>query len=470
MFNWLRRNGGKSSRRRNYSINELARKNNQWIFQPVQQSELIRRSIGEARSAARQLERQNDHVRKFLNMVVTNTQTIKFQNKAKNADGSLDVPANTAIEESWYEWCELGNCTPCGRLSWDDVNRLLVRSLARDGEFLLRLVPGWPENKWRFAVQPLDVALLDENFNRQATEMQNAVRMGVEIDQWERPIRYHLLKELQRGGPQSQHQTIPANQIIHGYMEDIPGQGRGITFLCTAAQKLHHLHGYEEAEVIGARAAACKMGFFQKDAPDGYDPRNEEDEQKKPIMESAPATWEELPMGWKVQDYDPSHPNTEFEQFEKGMLRSIANGLCVAYNSFANDLENVNFSSIRDGSLKEQDVWKMLQAFKHSHLSRIVYASWLQTCLLAEAITTARGRPLPYSKLEKFNKPEFTGKRWPWVRPLEEGKAKELAVKRGWEADSDIAAERGNDFVDVQRRKERDSEARHVDEIDQEGQ
>jgi capsid protein len=45
------------------------------------------------------------------------------------------------------------------------------------------------------------------------------------------------------------------------------------------------------------------------------------------------------------------------------VLRGAANGAGVSYNALANDLENVNYSSIRAGVQEDQAHWKTLQQF-----------------------------------------------------------------------------------------------------------
>ena len=55
---------------------------------------------------------------------------------------------------------------------------------------------------------------------------------------------------------------LPADELIHLFIADRPGQTRGVSWLASALQDLHHLAGFQEASVIRARAARSVMGFI----------------------------------------------------------------------------------------------------------------------------------------------------------------------------------------------------------------
>ena len=48
---------------------------------------------------------------------------------------------------------------------------------------------------------------------------------------------------------------LSADEVLHLYIQERPGQTRGVTWFASAIKRLHHLAGYEEAEVIRARAS-----------------------------------------------------------------------------------------------------------------------------------------------------------------------------------------------------------------------
>ena len=136
------------------------------------------------RNRSRELARNDEYARRYISLLrngAVGPHGISVQCKARNADGSLDGPGNRIIENGWKAWGKRGSCTVDGRLSFGDAQRLVIETLARDGEVLVRLMPG-ARNADRFAIQFLEADLLDEELNKKP-DNGNAVRMGVEVDE-----------------------------------------------------------------------------------------------------------------------------------------------------------------------------------------------------------------------------------------------------------------------------------------------
>ena len=49
-----------------------------------------------------------------------------------------------------------------------------------------------------------------------------------------------------------------------------PGQSRGVTWFAPVMVSIRMLEGYQEAELVAARAGASKMGFFESSPVIGY--------------------------------------------------------------------------------------------------------------------------------------------------------------------------------------------------------
>lgn len=160
-------------------------------------------------------------------------------------------------------------------------------------------------------------------------------------------------------------------------------------------------------------------------------------------MEAEPGTFEQLPAGMSFQEFDPSHPTTAFKDFEKAMLRGIASGLNVSYASLSNDLESVNYSSIRQGSLDERDHWRSSQRWLIDHFCRPIYLAWLEEALARQAV------PLPVRKRDKWQSVEFHPRGWQWIDPQKEVAANVEAVKNGFKSLADVMAEQGRDGEDT---------------------
>ena len=93
------------------------------------------------RNRLRELARNDEYARRYISLLrngAVGPHGISVQCKARNADGSLDGPGNRIIENAWKAWGKRGSCTVDGRLSFGDAQRLVIETLARDGEVLVR--------------------------------------------------------------------------------------------------------------------------------------------------------------------------------------------------------------------------------------------------------------------------------------------------------------------------------------------
>jgi lambda family phage portal protein len=237
------------------------------------------------------------------------------------------------------------------------------------------------------------------------------------------------------------YRRVPASEIIHLYLDERIDQSRGVPWLVASLKPLRMLAGYQEAELVAARTASAKMGFFTKETPEGM--TGEEDAKGNLTMDATPGVIEELPPGVKFQSWDPSHPGNNYSGFVKGALRGVASSLGVSYNTLASDLEGVNYSSIRAGLLEEREVWKAVQRFLVENMAEPIFTEWLWVELLSGRI------PLPPEKFDKFNAPEFRPRRWSWVDPKKDMEAHILAIGAGLTSRRAAIAEGGGDVWDT---------------------
>lgn len=405
------------------------------------------------RGRSRNLAQNNDHMRRFLQMCVANIvgpQGFTLQCQARDGD-TPDGLANRLIERSFAEWARRGTCDVTGALSFVDVQSLAVETTARDGECLVRRVRGkGVKNKWRFALQVIDIDRLPVNMNRHLGNG-GAIRMGVELDAVGRPVAYHLLTAHPgnvSGGDPQRTERVPAEDVIHLFRPMRPEQRRGVPWAHTAMIRLEMLGKFEDAAVVAARKGAETLGFFV--TPDGQPAIVDAlDSAGNPITTSVPGQYDTLPAGTTFAPHDTKYPSDNYGPFLQWCLRSIASGLGVAYVSLANDLTGVSYSSIRSGVLEERDMWMGMQNWFSEAFLRAVFLDWLQTSLLAGAITYPQGATLPAAKLEKFSEHTWQARRWAWVDPLKDVQANIEAVKAGLKSRRAVIAEQGDDIEDV---------------------
>ena len=435
-------------KKRNYAAAKQSRITADWTMKNASANTEIRRDVKTLRARSRQLERDNDYVRRYLKVLENNvlgSAGIKLQAKSKDADGTLDLKANEMVEKAWAEWGKPANCSTAGIYSWGDIQKLILRSVARDGACLIRKVPNY-DNDFKFAIQVLEIDLLNHDKNIRL-ENGNTVRMGVELNKWERPVAYHLLNG-HDGDEFNYHKPtattrIPADQIIHAYSAERAHQSMGVPWLCSAMGRLNMLNGYEEAELIAARVSSAKMGFYIKNEQGEGFQGEEETGTGNLIAQAEPGSFEELPAGTDFRTFDPTHPNGNYGMYVKTCLRGIAAGLGLSYNSLANDLEGVSYSSIRAGLLEEREEWKGIQTWFIEHIVDPVFRDWLNYALLSGKME------LPATKAQKFSEVEWKPRRWQWVDPLKDTQASVIQIEKGLKSRRAIIAEHGGDIADT---------------------
>ena len=442
----LKRMGYSKARRSTYAGANTGRLYASWPTTNLSADAELRNNLNLLRARSRELERNNDYAKKFLRMVRTNvvgSAGIILQGRIQNKEGKADSASNKQVEENFREWSKKGNCDVTGELSFRDIQKIVIGSMARDGEILVRKIKGF-DNPHKFALQLIEADHLDMNYNQNLTNG-NRIKMGVELDSWSRRAAYWIYKSHPGDIPFSQTYgdriRIPASDMLHLFIPQRISQTRGIPWMHAALTRLNMLGGYEESELVAARAAAAKMGFFLTEEGDRYTGDSEQNEQL--ITEADPGTFEQLPIGMKFEPFDPQHPTTAFEAFVKRMLKGISSGLDVSYNYLANDLSDVNYSSIRAGVLDERDVWRDLQAWMCEHFLSLIYIEWLKMALVQKII------PGSFTNLEKYKSVKWQTRGWPWVDPKADMLASMMAVNQGFNTASNIVGEHGRDLEDI---------------------
>jgi len=443
--------------KRIYDSAKFSRLNADWFASNTSADTEVYQGMVTSRNRARDLERNNPYIRKYLNMVETNVVGSGFRltNRARNDDGKMDERANRFIEESFAIWSRKKFASASGRLSFQDMQRLWARSLARDGEVICRIIRGF-DNPWGFSLQFIDTALLDEDLNT-TNSNGNKIIMGIELDKNERPVNYYFKDKSASTLPNEinpftiQNWTvIPADEILHGIDFERANQTRAVTPMSAIMENIKQLQGYMTAELVAARIAACKMGFYtsQSGDDDTYNENEDQDSLQGEWLQNAePGLFENLPTDHGFIAFDPQHPTTAFDPFVKAELRAIASGVDVSYNMLANDSEGVNFSSLRGFVVAERDGWIIKQNNEIEDFIKPVFSEWLRTSMMTGIIN------LPFSKFFKFDKPHFQGKRWQWVDPKKDAEANEIMTKHAWKTDSQVTSEQGGDFaenIDIQ--------------------
>lgn len=263
-----------------------------------------------------------------------------------------------------------------------DFDILILRTLVIDGEVFIRVDKN-AKNPYGISFELLDTLQIDLTKNQNRTPAQNAIVMGVEIDEYNRPVKYYFREASIDNYQVGQLIEIPANEIIHIYKHEFVGQTRGFGDIVASVDSLKQLDDYAIAELFAAKVSACQGIFYERNgasqAGDMIDANTEEEDRGVFISELSPGEASIVPNGYTVKSVSPTHPNTNFSGFVKSIVRRIASSVGVSYNRLAHDYEAVNYSSLREASIDESKTYADIQRFLIDNWKSIQYSLWLKS-------------------------------------------------------------------------------------------
>ena len=379
------------SLKRAYQGALVSRLTSDWMSSQLSADAEIRNSLRKLRDRSRELVRNNPYARQAkrttqINIVGTG---MKFQSLVSQIRGNKrDERVNSLIEEKWAEWSEAYNCDCAGKYSFHQFEWLSAGALCESGEAIFRIVrKPFGDSKVPLALQMIESDLLDEEYDGKTLKKTNEWRNGVEVDEWGRAVRYAILTKhpgdayyLDFSANQKLHIFVPAEDIIHLFLPERPGQNRGVPWFHSVMADMHQLQGYEEAAVIRARAGASIMGFIQNDQGELI---GDEVENNQRIQSFEPGTFRYLMPNEKVTVPDIDYPSQQYEMFVKNKIRRFATGIGCSFETISKDFSETNYSSSRLSLLEDREHWKFCQKYIIDNLHYRVFKEWLELAVLA---------------------------------------------------------------------------------------
>ena len=201
--------------------------------------------------------------------------------------------------------------------------------------------------------------------------------------------------------------------------------------------------------MVAARLGAVQAGgFFETPDGDGTSLADSQEGEvgtssEQLFMDAEPGVYRALPPGVKPHQIEAQYPHAMFADFVKMSLRGAASGMLVGYYTLGNDLEGVNFSSIRQGELDVRETWKHLQGWMTNTFLGPLYSEVLPAAILSGRLK------LPFEKLRKFDAALWQGRRWDWVDPQKDWDANISAITHGLKSPSQVIREAGRDPDEV---------------------
>jgi lambda family phage portal protein len=419
-----------------------------WFADLADANEEIRYDLAELRARSRQLVRDNGEAAGLLldfEADIVGAAGARLQFRARRPRGVPMDALNDRVEAEWAAWSHRDVCTVSGDYSLAALQRLMIRSVIQDGEFLA-LRERDPRRPYGFALRVLDPDQLDEGENRTPNGTQRAIIMGVEVDEAGKPVAYHVW-DRHPSLPGRVKLIVPAEDVRHVYKRTRVGQRRGVPWFAPALVSWKLGDRYTEAELYQSLLAAAQGGFFvNKDGSGGIEAPRDADGNVVPlVMEAEPGSARVLPGGYEFQAWEPKHPTANFAGFMKVVKRGIARAFGRSYASLTGDLSDVNFSSMRTDRLREMAQSKMHQQdLLVEQFLAPTFADWVRMASLTGALGA-----MPYDATQLTQFATFMCTGWPWIDPVKDATAAAMELNMGTTSPQRICSEKGRDFYEV---------------------
>ena len=396
------------------------------------------------RARARDLERNSPLIARYTTVLrdqVIGPHGIALQARHRTNRDTWRAE-NDRLEAAWRAWAaNPAACHTNGLHTFTELLQQIIVRMAIDGEAFLVLSPGDDVSPNGLSLALLDPDQIDPQFD--GTFGGREIRAGIERDARGRRVAYWVYERHPQslGGP-GRRERVEADRLLHLFIEQRPGQARGVTWLAPVMARVKMAKGYQEAELVAARTASAKMGFITNAEAGGF-AEGLDVESGLMTMDADPGMITELPRGKAFVPWDPQHPTAAYRDFMSAIHHEIAAGLNISHMSLTGDLSQTSYSSGRIGLLQERDGMKRLQQYLVDHVCWPVYRAWFQWSVLRGALTISPPVVTAWSEIH------WQTRAFPWVDPTKEMEAAKMEVALGLTSHERLASERGTDFYEV---------------------
>lgn len=421
-------------------------------------------SLTQLRSRSRALCRDVSYAKRAKQLVVNNVigTGIGMQAQVYTTRDELNSRVNDEIEAAWKEWCYADYCHTGGRLDFSMLERMLMAQVFEAGEvFVRKHYRPFGRSQIPFALELIEAErIADDAFGLPTLRRgDNEIRMGVEVDEYRRPVAYYIrrrhLNELQYAMHTSPDEVerVPAEQIIHLQLGDRWPQTRGEPWMAAVIRTARDMAAYIETEITRARTQASVPWTIESaESLSSFGPVQADGSAE---MEVEAGVAKRLNPGEKMNVPNIGSPNPQVEPFMRYLLRDFASGLGVSYASLSADYSQGNYSSSRLALLDDRDVWRAFQGWFICSFRGPIHREWLQQAVISRSFKTFSIESWALDR-SKYEAVRFRPRGWGWVDPTKEVEAFKEAVRCGFMTLQDVVSQSGADIEEIfeQRKKE----------------
>ncbi|MBO8132464.1 phage portal protein [Dickeya fangzhongdai] len=360
-------------------------------------------------------------------------------------DGSIAEKLASQIRALWSEWSISPDVT--GQYTRPVLERLMVRTWLRDGEVFAQLVQGTATGLTPVAGVPFWMEALEPDFvPLDRTEQSKKLLQGVYLNDWGRPTKYMVYKQLPVIGMlQGDLKEVSADAMLHLKFTRRLHQVRGNSLFSGILIRLSGLKDYEDSELTAARIAAALGMYIKKGDGASYSDENEVASRELNIQPGM--LFDDLQPGEEVGMIKSDRPNANLESFRNGQLRAVAAGSRGSFSSIARNYDGT-YSAQRQELVESTEGYLILQDTVIASVTRPMYRTFLRMAIAAGRLKI----PGNIDPDTLFNA-VYSGPVMPWIDPVKEATAWKILIRGGAATESDWVRARGSNPDDVKRRR-----------------
>jgi lambda family phage portal protein len=412
------------------------------------------------RAWARMLVRDNAYAWGVVDTIVSSVVGRGIQTMSDLPDAD-DI--NEQRDELWQEWCKV--CDINGQLDWHSMQSLVQREMVEAGEVLVHMVSVSETDRGIRRPVPFALELIEadrlavEHSTLRAGKNGNEIIRGVEVDELGKPVAYHVYKTHPADYYHRREVVrLPASNVLHLYRKDRVGQTRGVSWFAPVVSWLRDLGVYLENEMVASAIAACYTAAIKSRSPISM--LNPETGQE--TADSVGNLYDFMQPG-QIMHLHPDEditfgnagrPNADAGTWINLILRGIAVGTGLSFETIARDYSYTSWSSNRASQLEDRRRFRCWQMYLEHRLCDPV---WMRFCEKAALV----GSPAFPSLVELLDNPKLVPSQnlatgWEWVDPKAEGDASAAAIYNNLSTVRDELGKKGQNWrkVLMQRQKE----------------
>jgi len=396
------------------------------------------------RAWARDLVRNNAYAWGVVDTIVSSVVGcgIKAQSQFETPAGDDVEAINDQRDKIWSEWAEV--CDVNGQYTLDEIQSICQREIVEAGEVLVRIIRT-PGNVYRGIYRPVPLALelieadrlagdKDNYAARLTPHGENRIIRGVEVDEMGRPVAYWIYPDhpLQPYSFTRTPERVPASEVMHLFRRERVGQTRGVTWFAPVVAPVRDLGTYLDNELQASAVASCFTVAIKTETPIGNliepDGVGDTDAAGNSFTHVEPGMVMNLRPGEDVVGLNTGRPNSAAEPWIALILRQIAVGTGLSYETVARDYSQTSYSSSRTSQLEDRRRFRCWQKYLIRHLLQPVWDSFCD----AASISGVSGFPQPDELLSDRRKAapvEWQTPEWEWVDPQSEQAAAKDAIE-----------------------------------------